>query len=448
MLCMERDIRPSEAQVFAQKTLDKLKAYGERIGIAEDIVADHLAAQYPQRSVRELALETGIERGTMGRLLRARGAELLSKADSIQVNRQQGRGIFGITEEERLQNSAKGGNASTDLGTGIHGLSKEQRTKNSIKAGSKGGSIARARGTGIFGMTEEAKHDAKVKAGTQAVENKTGIHAMTHEEHSQAGRSGGARSAELGLGVHSLTREERQAIGREAGKKSAKMGVGAHGIDPLTGERWSVIAARKTVEQGIGIHAQTHDDKRAMGIVASETPSSQKIIYEGNYYDSRVEASTAVALESFVPDFVIERGSNYQVVIPDVLKKVDFVIDDTLIEYNPIMLSYRPGYPAAFETRDEFETYRANRDALKDRSERQAYVQQVTEGLRRRYYQRRRAAIDENPDYRGKELVVVVNPEQLYQEVILRFGENYPPTQRGFVRFFNATLQLINSNEE
>lgn len=52
-------------------------------------------------------------------------------------NKEQGRGIFGLSEEEAIKNSKKGGNKSKELGLGIFDMTKDQLIQNGKKTSSQ-----------------------------------------------------------------------------------------------------------------------------------------------------------------------------------------------------------------------------------------------------------------------------------------------------------------------
>lgn len=435
--------RPPLREVFKTRLANKIQRFGESIGLTEDAVIDRIASEYPYKSMNEIAAEMGLVSKTVGKLLDYAGVRRLTVEEAIELQKERGIGLFGISPEDRHTNAVAGGQRSAEKGVGVHGYSHEELSEIGKRGGSVSGQLVRDSGLGLFAMTPEQKREAAVKAGKASFERGAGFHSLSTEERSEAGRKGAAIAAELGLGLFGLTTERRREIGREAGRRSAELGAGAHGIDPETGERIAVKAGRRSLELKTGIHARTREQNLESGIQASEVVSSLKVIVGENYFDSRVEAAAALSLERFIPGFVITRGENYQVIIPGVQKKVDFIINGVLVEYNPIILWYTDnGYLGSFDTREEYEVYDGWRKSL-SRSERAAYNQQVTESLRQRYYQRRKEAIDQNPDYQERELVVVVNPEQLYDEVITRFGQEYPDSREDFKKLFNATLKRI-----
>lgn len=531
--------------VFQSRTIRKLVAYGDGLGLDQSSVLLHLVSQYPAKSLRELAAETGTTRKTVCDLLDFYGVSRLTNEETIQRNIEQGKGIFGFSEEEkrahnvaagrrakelgtgihaqtteerkklgrqagnktvalglgvhaftheqhqaagkrggaiggkvtkdkklgihaltteerrsigreiavqglgihgldletRKQNGAIGGSVSRDRGVGIHALSDEERSEVGKKGGNIGGRKAKERGTGLFGMSDEQIKQARVRGGNRAVELRAGFHGLTAEQRKANAQKGARKTVEFNIGIHGLTPERRKEISVAAGRRSFVLGRGLFGIDSQSGERYAVISGRRSQELGVGIHRLKHADHVKNGLRASEVMSTLKVLFGDNYFDSYVEAATAIALETFIPDFTLERGANYQVVIEGTSKKIDFMINGVLVEYNPIILTYPHGRVAGTFTQEEYETYRQHLNLL-DKSQRAEFTEQVRQGLLQRYIQRRREAIDQAEDARDRELIVVTNPRELYEQVITRFGQNFP-TQEEFSRFFNLTTRIV-----
>lgn len=109
-----------------------------------------------------------------------------------------------------LEMSRKGGEISKELGIGIFGLTAEQRRENSKKAGKIGGKIG----------------------GIRTKELAIGIYARTKEQIIEDGRIGGKKAKELGVGVHGRAKEQMTEDGKKGGKKSKELGVGIFGLPP------------------------------------------------------------------------------------------------------------------------------------------------------------------------------------------------------------------------
>jgi hypothetical protein len=90
-----------------------------------------------------------------------------------------GKGVFGMTQEQRQAASRKAGRKCKERGTGI--FAPEHR--------GKGGRTNRERSTGIFSPGMQAKGGSI--SGRRHKENDTGIFGLTHEQRSANGRKSG-----------------------------------------------------------------------------------------------------------------------------------------------------------------------------------------------------------------------------------------------------------------
>ncbi|MBI2430569.1 MAG: hypothetical protein HYV39_00975 [Candidatus Levybacteria bacterium] len=337
--------------VFRKPTLRRLLTYGDSLGIDPDSVFKHVITQYPEKTITELVAETRMPRGTFIDMLDFAGIQRRTMEEVRQRNKQEGKGVFGMTREARQE-------AGRNSGSGI-------------------------------------------------------------------------RARDNNFGVVALTKEQRVA----AGKK------GASKIRPETGETQAQYNGRRSWELKAGFHAQTREQRARLGIAVTERMDSRKAIAGENYFDSYAEAATAMSLEQFVPEYQVARGDNYQVILESAGIKVDFLVGDVLVEYNPIVLKYLQRRVTGFDTQEEYELYMQNLSQL-DENQQVGYTEQVREGIAQRYFQRRRRAIDQDPGFRDRELIVATTPGDLYDQVITRFGENYPNRDE-FIEFFNATTRTI-----
>ena len=238
---------------------------------------------------------------------------------------------------------------------------------------------------------------------------------QTKEQMTQRSSKGGSTTKARDHGVFGRSKEEMRAHGKKVGKI--------------------------VYDKGVGIFAQTPEQRKAQGLAASEVRSSQKVIYGENYYDSYMEATAAYLLEKYVPGFKVERGKTYQVA-EGLDKKIDFFINGVFVEYNPII--FAAPKRGSFETTEEYEKFRFHLDSLLPQ-ERQQYLQDTHQYLKRQYYQKRRIALDKNPAFRSNELLVVTIPEELYDQVIIRFGVNVPE-KNSFRKEFRSIQVTIRSS--
>ncbi len=334
--------------VFRKPTLRRLLAYGDSVGIDPNSVFQHVVGQYPEKTITELVAETRMPRTTFIDMLDFAGVQRRTMEEVRQRNKQEGKGVFGMTREAR----------------------------------------------------QEAGRNSN--SGIRARDNNFGLAALTKEQRIEAGKKGASK------------------------------------IRPDTGETQAQYNGRRSVELKAGWHALTREQRTRLAINMTERMDPRKAIAGENYFDSYAEAATAMSLEQFVPEYRVQRGVNYQVILERAGIKVDFLVGDVFVEYNPIVLKYLPTV-TGFDTHEEYELYTQNLSQL-DEDQQTQYSEQVLQGIAQRYYQRRRNAINQDPEFR--ELIVATTPGELYDQVIIRFGENYPSREE-FTESFNATTRTI-----
>lgn len=277
-------------------------------------------------------------------------------------------------------------------------------------------------------------------AGTNSYLGGFGAFGMKAEDLSRIRSATGQRLHKEGKGIHGMTADQRLEAGKKGAARAAELGAGFHGVDPETGEKYAVIGGRKSRELGVGVHGRSSEQKSLDGIKGSEVVDSRKILYQENYYDSYYEAATASLMEKYIPGFVVRRGETYQIT-NGIHKKIDFFVKGVFLEFQPILLSKTEGSLGAFETEEEFNAYNSRLARLSPGQVRE-YKARWVEELKQRYYKKRRAALDENPEFKDKELIVAVDANDLYDSVIERFGTNIP-TKKAFRGEFNHLRRAI-----
>ena len=291
---------------------------------------------------------------------------------------------------------------------------KLRKTQIQKQVGSVTGTNSYLEGLGAFGM--EAEDLFKIRSAT------------------------GQRLYEEGKGIHGMSKDAKTAAGKKGAAKAAELGAGFHGVDPETGEKYAVIGGRKSRELGVGVHGRSSEQKSLDGIKGSEAMDSRKILYQENYYDSYYEAATASLMEKYIPGFVVRRGETYQIT-NGIHKKIDFFVAGVFLEFQPILLSKTEGSLGAFETEEEFNAYNAELASLLPGQVKE-YKAKVIEQLKQRYYQKRRVALDENPEFQDKELFVATDANDLYDSLVERFGTNVP-TKKAFAGEFDHLRRAI-----
>lgn len=146
-------------------------------------------------------------------------------------------------------------------------------------------------------------------------------------------------------------------------------------------------------------------------------------------FDSRSEYSLAQIFERYIPGWRAVMGETFQIPIRD--KRIDFLINDTLIEFHPIQINR------------ELKSSNANalfRQMYKrsNRFEREQLVDLLVEELGAQYSLRRWQLV-QHSEHRGKQFIVCKNEYEVYKNVIKRFAPK-PPTQEQFRKEFIVGL--------
>jgi hypothetical protein len=174
----------------------------------------------------------------------------------------------------------------------------------------------------------------------------------------------------------------------------------------------------------------------------SPSPYSGKLIVNGAPYDSMEEAVASACLTEFLSDFEIRPGLNHQVNIGR--GRVDFIIDDCVVEYHPIKAFWSKDRGGDFKTREEYVRYIELRDSpgLSDARKR-LFVDETKARLEQEYKQDRRALIDSDDSFRGKELIVATSKEEFFHSVVKRFAET-PITLARFKKAWARNSRIVN----
>jgi hypothetical protein len=116
-------------------------------------------------------------------------------------NKEFGRGICGLSTEERIENGKENYKKWKENGTGICSFTPEQRTE----IGKKANETNKKNQTGIYSVTPEQRKEIDLFCR----ENGIGIYALTDDERKEICRKGGKYCKEKGLGIFAETKEDR-----------------------------------------------------------------------------------------------------------------------------------------------------------------------------------------------------------------------------------------------
>lgn len=177
------------------------------------------------------------------------------------------------------------------------------------------------------------------------------------------------------------------------------------------------------------------------GVKGVETLRKQKYEYEGVYFASLGEAATGVLLQKYIPDYRVIEGSTFQVT-EGIGKPIDFLVGDIFIEYHPILPFKSRNGLGDFETQETYELYKKGMANCCTKEARDDYMHRFREMLLESYRSKRRFLLSLSEKYKNCELIVIGGPEELYDDVICRLGQNYPDKQEFIVEFKRLQKQI------
>jgi len=189
--------------------------------------------------------------------------------------------------------------------------------------------------------------------------------------------------------------------------------------------------------------AESKDDSSETKFIdIKEIKNKRHPIYAflGNVYDSMEEAACADMMHKYISSFEPKEGETIH--ISEGLEGIiDYKVENVFVEYHPIALCKLDNGFGDFDSEEEFEEYKAAKekvpeDKIKD------FERDIKKVLRDRYVSDRENIISQSEKYEGTELILATSPEEVYDLVITRFGENYPSKEE-FLNEFNATKKLI-----
>lgn len=170
-----------------------------------------------------------------------------------------------------------------------------------------------------------------------------------------------------------------------------------------------------------------------------EGRSPARYSYADLGFDSLDEAACGILLQRYVLGRELKPGVELQVSVGKWF--LDFVLQDVVIEYHPIVLRLPRGGPGVFKTWQEYEHFRKQRDRV-PRDQRRDFIEDMRQQYTERYRAERQAIINLSPELRNKRLIVVTSKEEFYFEVIRRLSKN-PPTKVAFDRQWASQRRLV-----
>jgi hypothetical protein len=179
-----------------------------------------------------------------------------------------------------------------------------------------------------------------------------------------------------------------------------------------------------------------------LGKKCAELLRHRRYEHNGIHYSSQSEAACGILFEKYLPGFKIAEGKTFQVDVKTAT--IDFLVEKTFIEWHAAIPTRTRTGVGDFATEQELSEYQQE---LHTRSgeDKTAYKKQVKRDLIKKYHEKRKAAIEKST-YAGYELITIQTPEELYNQVIVRFGRNTPSRQDFSKEFKHAIKYIKESN--
>lgn len=147
-------------------------------------------------------------------------------------------------------------------------------------------------------------------------------------------------------------------------------------------------------------------------------------------HDSRSEFALCELFKRYIPGWMPVMGETFQIPIRD--KKIDFLIQNTFVEFHPILVIRELKSDEA--TALFRQMYRRGNGF-----EKQQLAELLTIELRAQYSARRWQLI-QHSEHRGKELIVCGNELEVYKNIVKRFAKE-PPGLKVFCKEFSELIE-------
>jgi hypothetical protein len=200
----DKNFKPTQKIILKSDYKTREEAYADEIILQQyyKVVENpHFANKAYQTSTKfcyilspEQARENGKKAGKVGGPM---GGKI-----SGNRNKEQKKGICGMSSEELSEVGKRGGNRAKELGVGIHSFTPEQIIENAKNATKK----ARELGVGVYGFTKEQRSEYSKKEAERAKELGVGIFSFTQEQIIENARKGGTIGGKLGGKITSSQR--------------------------------------------------------------------------------------------------------------------------------------------------------------------------------------------------------------------------------------------------
>jgi len=170
----------------------------------------------------------------------------------------------------------------------------------------------------------------------------------------------------------------------------------------------------------------------------------------GIHFSSRCEAACAALLTRFVEDFKTITGVTYEIPIGKSasgdIRSIDFFVKGVFVEYHPPRLGRDKRHCGDFRKEESWRRFRRDFHQC-PRHKRSEFIAEVKAELTEAYTEHRCRVIDENPRFRGKELIVVTSPSDFYYKVMRRFALELPPLEEFLELFHIAKGGVVDTHD-
>lgn len=146
-------------------------------------------------------------------------------------------------------------------------------------------------------------------------------------------------------------------------------------------------------------------------------------------FDSRSEYALCILFERYIPGWIAVTGETFQIPIVD--KRIDFLINNTLLEFHPIMINRE------LKSSDSLNLFR-QMYARANKFEKAQLIKLLSSELTAQYSLRRWQLI-QHSEHRGKQFIMCGNEREVYQSVMCRFVER-PPSWKQFKQEFSIEI--------
>lgn len=165
-------------------------------------------------------------------------------------------------------------------------------------------------------------------------------------------------------------------------------------------------------------------------IEMSKNRCVERYTLNGNYFDSKSEAAAGILLQKYIPNYRLQKGNNFQA-NGDTFCIFDFVIPKAIVEWHPINLRYDLKRNEDRTALRELEESAKTPDEKKSLNELRS---QIESDAAVEYWIRRQDASDKSQIYKGKEVILVTNFNELYDQVLSRYCNKYVLPSKSEIR--------------